>query len=211
MNELPDYLQKLADADAAAYFRASQPDATEADKRARETARAAYWSALDAYEDEIGIKDDEVTVYYGNPHGQQKEATMSNGKNEMSDHMDDAENFFEEAFAIADEIEQVLESAESNAGSVGTNLASIQGMLRGLADDAQKGELALDRDLAILNDITENTGWFADDVMKEVDDLRAEVKRLRTAVSEGLRSLSSARMDYDTAALNDFLGWEDQD
>lgn len=136
---------------------------------------------------------------------------MSNGKNEMSKNLDAAENFFEEAFAIADGIDEVLESAEANAGSVATNIGTIEGMLRGLADDAQKGELALDRDLAILDDITENTGWFAEDVIKEIENLRAEVKHLRLTVSEGLRSLSSARGDYDTAAMNDFLGWEDND
>jgi hypothetical protein len=64
INELPPEIQALADAHAAALLRCcALRDELKAAEEACSAARGAYWGALDAHEEALGVTGDDFTIY----------------------------------------------------------------------------------------------------------------------------------------------------
>jgi predicted nucleic acid-binding Zn-ribbon protein len=117
---------------------------------------------------------------------------------------DKAEDALEKAIALLSETLSCVKNSVDASESAETNVSSIEGMIAGISDDAERGDLHLTRDLTITKDIIENTVYFVDDVLVELDRSKRYIEDLREALTQAHEAVTCARQAYGFLAANDF-------
>lgn len=117
---------------------------------------------------------------------------------------DKAEDALEQAIALLRDTLHGVKYAVDATESAETNVSSIEGMIAGISDDAERGDLHLTRDLTITKDIIYNTVYFVDDVLAELDRAKQHMEALSEALTQAHEAVTCARQAYGFLAANDF-------
>jgi hypothetical protein len=122
----------------------------------------------------------------------------------IENEFDKAEDALDKATALLDDTLNHIEESAFASESAETNISSIEGMIAGISDDAERGDLHLTRDLSITKDIIDNTVYFVDDVISELTKAQELITHLTRAIAEAREAVACAREAYGMLALNDF-------
>lgn len=122
----------------------------------------------------------------------------------IENEFDKAEDALEKATALLDDTLSHIEESAMASESAETNISSIEGMIAGISDDAERGDLHLTRDLTITKDIIDNTVYFVDDVIFELTKAQELISHLTRAIAEARAAVACAREAYGFLAANDF-------
>lgn len=117
---------------------------------------------------------------------------------------DKAEDALEKAIALLSDTLSHIEESTMASENAETNISSIEGMIAGISDDAERGDLHLTRDLTITKDIVENTGYFVEDVISDLAKAQELIADLTAAIAEARQAVECARAAYGFLAANDF-------
>ena len=122
----------------------------------------------------------------------------------IENEFDKAEDALEQAIALLRDTVSCVKYSVDASESAETNVSSIDDMLAGISDDAKRGDLHLERDLFITKDIIDNTVYFVDDVLAELDRAKRHMEALGEALTQAHEAVTCARQAYGFLAANDF-------